>query len=367
MRNVEPNHTPSSYSKRAWSPPARSSWNNPSASEKSAILRKALDRLTQLPGVVAAAETSDYPPHTWGWTTVVVQGQTPPKNRNTSSILCSEGYFHTVNRPLLKGRLFTQGDIESAGHVVVVNQTFARNRFGEANPVGSQVRFSDYETLKDWPHEPYFEIIGVVADAQNNGLQESTNPEIYLPATLTSAFGFNLMVRTTVDLPTIIQEIRFTFADLDPNIAVAESGTIATLLEQDYFARPRFLLATLSTFATIALLLVAAGIFSVISYNVALQTREIGIRMALGAQPTQVLHLVLKKGARLVLAGIAIGLFSSYFLTRLIASEVWGVSVTDLLTFATVAFLALFVGLLSCLLPARRASQVDPMVALRCE
>jgi putative ABC transport system permease protein len=337
------------------------------ASEKSAILRQALDRLAHLPGVVAAAETSDYPPHTWGWTTVAVQGQTPPKNRNTSSILCSEGYFHTINRPLLNGRLFTQSDIESAGHVVVVNRTFARNRFGEANPVGRQVRFSDYETLKDWPHEPYFEIIGVVADAQNNGLQESTNPEIYLPATLTSAFGFNLMVRTTADLPAIIQEVRITFADLDPNIAVAETGTIATLLEQDYFARPRFLLATLSTFATTALLLVAAGIFSVISYNVALQTREIGIRMALGAQPTQVLHLVLKKGTRLVLAGIAIGLFSSYFLTRLIASEVWGVSVTDPLTFATVAFLALFVGLLSCLLPARRASQIDPMVALRCE
>ena len=120
-------------------------------------------------------------------------------------------------------------------------------------------------------------------------------------------------------------------------------------------------------YITIALLLVAAGIFSVISYNVALQTREIGIRMALGAKPTQVIGLILKKGTRLVLAGIGVGLFSSYFLTRLIASEVWGVSVTDPTTFASVAFLALLVGLLACLLPARRASRVDPMVALRYE
>ena len=337
------------------------------AQEKNTLFRKALDRLAQLPGVLAATETSDYPPHTWGWTTVVVQGQEVPHNRNTSLVMCSEEYFHTVDRPLVKGRLFTRRDIESKAHVVVVNQTFSRKHFADASPVGHLVRFSDYETLSDWPHEPYFEIIGIVADQQNAGLQESPSPEAYLPATLTSAVGGNLMVRTTGYVPGVIHEIRTTFADLDPNIAVSETGTIATLLEQDYFSRPRFLFTTLCTFATIALLLVTAGIFSVISYNVALQTREIGIRMALGAQSTQVLGLVLKTGTRLVLLGISIGLFVSYFLTRLIASEVWGVSTTDPVTFCAVAFLALLVGLLACLIPARRASCVDPMVALRHE
>jgi putative ABC transport system permease protein len=146
---------------------------------------------------------------------------------------------------------------------------------------------------------------------------------------------------------------------------VGETGSIATLLEQDYFARPRFLLITLSTFASVALLLVAAGIFSVISYNVSLQTRDHGIRMTLGAQRTQILGLVLKNGMRLVLIGVAIGLFTSYFLTRLLASEIWGISMTDPITFASVAFLALLVGLLACVLPAHRASRVDPMVALR--
>lgn len=337
------------------------------AQERNRAFRKALDRLTQSPGVLAATGTSSYPPHTWGWTTVVIQGQTPPKNRNTSVIFCSEGYFHTLNRALRAGRLFTQTDIDSAARVVVVNQTFVRNHFAEANPVGHQLRFSDFETLKDWPQEPYFEIIGVVADAQNTGLQDPPNPEVYLPATLTSAGPLNLMVRTTTLFPTVVQEIRDAFSDLDPNITVAETGTIATLLDQDFFARPRFLLSTTGLFATIALLLVAAGIFSVISYNVALQTREIGIRLALGAQPTQVLGLVLRKGARLILAGVALGLLCSYFVTRLIATQVWGVSVTDPATFVSVAFLALLIGLLACLLPAHRASRVDPLIALRYE
>src|SRR6516164_9043895 len=296
-----------------------------SAHEKNALFRRVLERLTQLPGVFAATETSSYPPYSWGWTTVVVQGKTPPQNRNTASIMCSEGYFQTLNRSLLRGRLFTRKDIEAAAHVVVVNQGFARDRFAEENPIGHQVRFSDFETLNDWPREPYFEIIGVVADAQNTGLEGSPRPEVYLPATLTGSGPHNLMVRTTAYLPTIVQQLRTAFSDLDPNVAVGETGTIATLLQHDYFARPRFLLTTLSTFATIAILLVAAGVFSVISYAVALETREIGIRVALGARSTQILALVLKKGTRLILAGIGIGLFASYFLTRILASEVWGV------------------------------------------
>ena len=338
-----------------------------SAEQKAILFRKVLERLAQLPGVIAATEASSYPPHTWGWTTVAVRGQIPPLNRNTASIMCTEGYFQALNRPLLRGALFTPMDIDSARRVVVVNQTFVRDHFGEENPIGRQVRFSDYETLVDWPRDPYFEIIGVVADGHNSGLQDSARPEIYLPASITSAVPGNLLVRTNIRQLSILQQIRIQFAQLDPNIAVGETGTIATLLQHDYFAGPRFLLVTLCSFAGIALLLVAAGVFSLISYSVALQTHEIGIRMALGARPAQVLTLVLTNGTRLILAGIAIGLVTSYFLTRILAHQVWGVSPTDPPTFAAVALLVLLVGALACYVPARRATRVDPLVALRYE
>ncbi|MGB7730389.1 MAG: ABC transporter permease [Candidatus Acidiferrum sp.] len=337
------------------------------AQAKNVLLRKVLDHLIQLPGIQAATEASNFPPYTFGWTTVVITGKTSPQNRNTASVFCSEGYFQTLGLSPLRGALFSQNDIESARHVVIVNQSFVRDHFGEENPVGSQVRFSDYETWPDWPHEPYFEIIGVVADAKNSGLQDAPRPEIYLPATLTGAVPRGIMVSTSGNTGDILQQISAEVSAADPNIAIGESGTIATRLEHYYYARPQFLLLTFSTFAAIALLLVAVGIFSVISYTVALQTHEIGIRMALGAQPTQVLTLILRKGMRPILAGTASGLLASYFFTRLLTSEIWGVSPTDPSTFGAIVALALVVGVLACLLPARRAARVDPIVALRYE
>jgi predicted permease len=335
--------------------------------QKHFFFRKVLDRITQVPGVLADTETTNFPPYTFGWTTVVITGKTPPQNRNTASIFCTEGYFQTLGLPLLRGNLFSQNDVDSAHHVVIVNRTFVHDRFGEENPIGQQVRFSDYETWPDWPHDPFFKIIGVVADAKNSGVQWPPRPEIYLPGTLAGAPTGGIMVSTTGKPQAILQQIRTEISSVDPNVAIAEAGTIAARLEHYYYARPRFLLITSCTFAAIALLLVAAGVFSVISYTVATQTHEIGIRMALGAQATQVLSLVVKQSMRLILGGIAIGFFASYFVTRLLSSQIWGVSETDPSTFAVVASLALFIGVLACLIPARRASRVDPLVALRCE
>ena len=335
--------------------------------QKHLFFRKVLDRIRQVPGVLAATETTSFPPYTFGWTTVAITGKTPPQNRNTASTFCTEGYFQTLGLPLLRGTLFSQNDVDSAHHVVVVNRAFVHERFGQENPIGQQVRFNDYETLPDWPHDPYFEIIGVVGDARNTGLQDPPRPEIYLPGTLASAPPRGIMVSTAGYSTAILEQLRSGISEVNPDVAVGEAGTIATRLEHSYYARPRFLFTTLCIFAAIALLLVGAGVFSVISYTVVAQTHEIGIRMALGAQPSQVLSLVLQKGMRLILSGIVIGLFASYFLARLLSSQIWGVSAADPSTFATIAVLAFLVGTLASLIPARRATRVDPMVALRHE
>jgi putative ABC transport system permease protein len=331
------------------------------------FLRQILDHISQLPGVQAVSESSFFPPYTFGWTTVAITGKPRPQNRNTASIFCSEGYFHALNLPLLRGTLFSRNDIDSPRHVAIVNQSFARDRFGQEDPIGHRVRFSDYETWPDWPHDPYFEIIGVVGDAKNSGLQDPPRPEIYLPASLTSAAGGGIIVRSVGNASLVLKQIRAEILTIDSEVAISEAGTIADLLQQNYFARPRFLFITLCTFATISLLLVAAGVFSVISYTVVMRTHEIGIRMALGAHALQIVALVLNKGMRLILCGIVIGLSASAFLTRFLASQIWGVSTTDPLTFGAITCMTLFVGILACLIPARRASRLDPLVALRYE
>jgi len=339
----------------------------PTAEQKRIAYRKIIDAMAQTPGVSAATQATNFPPYTFGWTTVAIAGKEPPKNRNTASIFCTEGYFQTLGLVLLRGALFSRNDVESVRRAVIVNQTFVRERFGNENPIGRQVRFTDFETFSDWPRDPNFEIIGVVTDAKNSGLQDPPRPEIYLPGAITSGVPGGVMVRATTSPSAVLQQLRSEVSTVDPNLALGDTGTIRTLLDRDYYAQPRFLFITLCIFAVIALILVSVGIFSVIAYTVAIQTHEFGIRIALGAQTREILNLVLKKGLRLIFVGIAIGLVASYFLTRLLSTQIWGVSPTDPYTYAAVSFLALLIGITACLLPALRASQVDPWTALRCE
>jgi putative ABC transport system permease protein len=338
-----------------------------SAEQKKLLFQKILDRIALIPGVIAAAETTSSPPYTWGWTTVAISGKTPPLNRNTAFIMCTESYFKTLDRHLLRGSLLSRNDIDSARHAVVVNETFVREHFGNEYPIGQKIRFGDFETLSDWPHDPYFEIIGIIGDAKNDGLQESPKPEVYLPATLTGDGPRGLIFRSTVNPNSILESVLRDIAAVDPNIVLADSGTIESLLKYSYFAGPQFILVTLGAIAIMGVLLILIGIFSVMAYTVSLQTHEIGIRIALGAQQDNILKMILAKGVRLVAAGIMIGLFASYGLTRFLASQIWGVSVTDPWTFAAVVIMISIVGLIACVLPARAAAKVDPLVAIRYE
>ena len=337
------------------------------AVQKQIFFRKILDRMKAIPGVTAATVASSMPPYSWGWTEVEVPGETHSEPWGTIPEMCSEGYFETLGRRLLSGRLLSQSDVDSARHVTVVNQTLARAYFRNENPIGKRIKFSSFEMYADWPRDAYFEIIGIIADAKNHGLQDPPRPEAYFPHTLTGVFHRRIMVRTTGNTDRILASIGREVWALDPDVPVLEAGSIERLLKLEYFAEPRFILIVLGTFTSIGLLLVIIGVFGVMAYTVSLRVREIGIRMALGAQQIDVLHMVLKRGLVLITAGIVVGVAISLAMTRFMASQIWGVSTTDTWTFFAVIAVILAVGLAACYLPARKASQVDPVVALRAE
>jgi putative ABC transport system permease protein len=214
---------------------------------------------------------------------------------------------------------------------------------------------------------PSFEIIGVIADAKNRGIVEAPAPEAFIPYTVTGAFERGILVRTHGDPESLLASVRHEIWAVDRGVALTLTGTLTGYLRQFSYAEPRFSLVLLSVFASVGLILVAVGVYSVIAYTVARQTREIGIRMALGAGRRDVLRMVSAMGLRLIAMGAAIGLLATFAATRLIATQLTGVSPHDPLTLAAVVTLMALVGVAACYFPAQKASKVDPLVALRTE
>ena len=338
------------------------------AYQKRAFFLKALDRVDAIPGVIASTEATSFPPYSFGWTEVAVPGKTHSEPWGTTFDMCSEGYFQTLGRHLLRGRLLSRSDVLSARHVTVINQTLARAYFVNENPIGQTIKFSSFEDYAaDWPRDAYFEIIGVTADAKNNGLRDAPKPEVYFPYTITGTGSRGIMVRSAGKPELTLASLRREITAMDPDVALSDTGSIETFLRRWYYAGPQFTLIILTTFAAIGFILVLIGIFSVMAYTVSLRTQEIGIRMALGAQQIDVLCMVLNKGLTLVLTGTIAGLAASLAMTRFMASQIFGVSAMDPWTFSAVAALILAVGLAACLFPARKATQVDPLVSLHYE
>jgi putative ABC transport system permease protein len=281
--------------------------------------------------------------------------------------LCDENYFQTLGLRLLRGRLLSAADIDSARHVAVVNQAFARAYFGSEDPLGQKIKINDFDQLPDTPRDTYFDVVGVITDFKNRGLLEAPQPEAFLPHSITGIEDRNILATTTMDPKSLVAGVQREIWDVDSSAAVVRSGSIKDLLTENAYVQPQFGLITISAFACIGLALVLIGIFGVMAYTVALRTHEIGVRMALGAQHGRVLAMVLWQGMRLISLGILIGVLASLGLTRFLAGQIAGVSVTDPLTFCAVVIVFLAVGLLACLLPARRAAGFDPLVALRYE
>ena len=327
-----------------------------------------LPRVKALPGVMSVTVAYSLPP-SWGtYSDATVPGKTHAEHWYTRIEMCSAGYFETLGLHLQRGMVLSESDIASARRVMVVNETLARRFFANEDPIGQKVKFNTFDEFPGAPHDAYFEIIGVVRDFSNWDVRQSSPlPEAILPYTLFARENRIILARTAVPPDSLVLAVRREIWGVDRNIAITETGSLQSLLALFTYTEPRFDLITSGAFAGIGLLLVVIGVFSLMAYTVSLRTHEIGIRMALGAAQAGILKMVLKKGFRLIAAGIVIGLLVSFGLTRFIASQIWGISVTDPITFVSVVLVVGLVGFTACLLPARRAAGVDPMVALRYE
>ena len=337
------------------------------AEQKKIFFRQVLQRVSALPGVIAATETSSLPPYGGPESDLTIPGKTHSEPWHLMFQLCSEGYFKTMGRHLLRGRLLTESDVDGTRPVAVINDTFAKAYFKKEDPIGQKIKFNLLDELPQSTKDQYFEIIGVVADAKNRGLQQGIEPEAYIPYTVTGAMERGILVRTGVEPMSMLMLVRREVWAVDRNVALTLTGTLEGYLQQFSYAGPKFGLILLGVFATVGLVLVAIGVFSVMAYSVSLQTHEIGIRMALGAPTSNVLRMVLSRGLRLISVGIVLGTLASIALTRFVASQFWGVSPRDPVTFIGVMVVLAAVGTAACLVPARRATRVDPLIALRYE
>lgn len=326
-----------------------------------------LERLKNVPGIEAATETSTLPPYGGIGSEIDVPGKTHTEKWDSIFQLCSEGYFQVLKIQLLQGRTFTEGEVAGARKLAVVNQTFINKYLKGENPIGREVRIKALAEFEDKVAEPMFEIIGVVADAKNHGLQDPPDPEIWIPYTVTGSAFRGILVRTAKDPLTMLKAVRHEVWATDPNVALTLTGSLEGYISQFSYAGPRFGFTLMMIFGSIGLILVTIGVYSVLSYTTARRTQEIGVRMALGAHGSDVLQMVIRTGLRLVVIGTGIGLLVSVALARILATQLWGVSPYDPWTLTFVPAVLLITGLVACWVPARRAARVDPLVALRYE
>ncbi|HEY0006257.1 MAG TPA: ABC transporter permease [Pyrinomonadaceae bacterium] len=325
-----------------------------------------LKRVETLPGVKAVATVSNLPLSGDGGTGIPqIVGRTQPENSNWGESHLrniSTGYFSLMGIPLIKGRFFTEEDKAGAQGVLIVNQTFASRIFPNENAVGQRV------TFKFTADQPPFEIVGVVGDEKVTSLDARTTPVIYFPYQQGPDSTIGLVIRTGSDPSSLTSAVRHEVQALDQEIPLYSVMTMEQLINDApaTFMR-RYPAYLIGIFACVALLLAVVGIYGVISYMVSQRTHEIAIRMALGAQRSDVLKLVLKQGMMLAASGVLLGLLGALALTRMLSSLLFGISARDPLTFLSVAALLLLVALVACYMPARKAMKVDPMTALRYE
>ena len=324
-----------------------------------AFFDEVLRRISALPGVRATATSAALP---LGWiriTPVLPEGQPDaplPKRPFLDIEAISPQWFQTMRVPLRSGSHFTAADTSDKPKVIIVNETFARRFWPNQNPLGKHV------VVGRGPAPS--EVIGVAADISNKGLDQDTQPQLYLPFAQLPWGNMNLLVRTSVAPQSIISAVRAQIAAVDPDQPITKIQTVDEIMDNSR-SQPRFTLLLLGAFSATALALAVIGIYGVLSYSVAQRQQEFGIRLALGAGQADLLRLVVRQGAVLAIIGIVIGLLAALLLTRLMSTMLYKVGALDLTTFVLAPSVFLLIALLASYLPARRATKVDPVEALR--
>ena len=322
-------------------------------------------RLKALPGVAGAAFTASLPLAGSNWNSIfVIEGQPVPERSQLPSSAwtpISNSYFSVMGIRLVRGRLFEPVDTTGAPDVMVVNQTFARRFFGDNDPIGARVK-------QGWPEDktPWRQIIGVVNDVRVNGLQGDSTLQAYLPVKQVPQRGGSFVLRASAAPATLTRSIEAAIHEIDRNVPLFNIRTMDEVIEAG-IGNERLTMVLLFGFAGLSLLIAAIGVFGVTAYSVSQRTHEVGIRMALGAKPATVLALVLRQEMTACLVGVVAGVVGAVFLSSLLESLLFGVAPRDALTLIVAALVLLAVTVIACLIPARRATRVDPAIALRLE
>jgi putative ABC transport system permease protein len=331
------------------------------ATARAAFFSQLLEQVGAVPGVTSA--TADLAPPFAGLgltSPMAVAGESPREDLRTLVRIIEPGYFRTMGIPLLQGRTFNEREAAQPSNVVIVNSAFAERYFHGRNPLGQKVVI--YASGKNLPDE----IVGVAGDVHESSLAADPRPLAYWPYPALPYKVMTIVVRTVIPPLAVVPGIREALYRIDKDQPMAKISAMDQLVANSV-ASSRFMTLLLSVFAGLALLLACIGIYGLMAYSVAQRTREIGIRMALGAEPKRVMRQVLKHGLNLAMVAVAIGMAASFALTRPMSSLLFGVSPTDPVTFAGVAVVLLAVSLAACYVPARRAMRVDPVTALRGE
>lgn len=331
---------------------------------RAALQREVIAQIQKLPGVETVGAGSGMPPVTAQRVTrFAAEGQENSTSQPDAAyfIGASPDYFVALGTPLIQGRAFDERDSENAPKVVIINKTLARRLFPNEDPIGKRFKLINPEQSDEWRS-----IVGVVGDVKYSGLDDPGEAVVYTPFAQTPFLWSYVMVKAAGNSTALLPGIRSAVSSVDPRLAALQLQPMREVVWGSV-AQPRFNMILLSSFAVLALTLAVVGLYGVMSYLVAQRTREIGVRMALGAGRADVLKLVVGRGLALAGAGVAVGLAAAFGATRVLTSLLFGVSATDPVTFLLAALLLTGVALAACVVPAHRAMKVDPMVALRYE